>query len=284
MLQSPAPGSDTVHTTAGCVGVFDSGVGGLTVLAALRRQLPRARLLYTADTAYAPYGERDAAYVVARSKYLTQFLLAQGAQAIVVACNTATALAIAELRQLWPHIPFVGIEPAIKPALLSSQGRPVGVLATQGTLSSAKFQSLARSLSAHGTLLLQPCPGLAEAIETRGPQASETLALVERFCAPLRDAACDTVVLGCTHYPLVDAAIRTALGPAAAQARLLDPATPVAAQTQRVLQTLRGTPRAQGCTQDQALAAWTNGHPAQLQRIAAACGLPALSIETLAVA
>ena len=249
------------------IGVFDSGVGGLTVLAALRRRLPRARLLYAADSAYAPYGERDAAYVLQRSRVLTRFLLEQGAQLVVVACNTATALAIAELRRQWPGVPFVGIEPAVKPALAARADGdgPVGVLATPATLGSDKFRTLLQRHGGEAAVLLQPCPGLAEAIETRGPRDAATLALLRRFCEPLRTAGCTRLVLGCTHYPLLADAIRDAFGEPPPQ--LLDPADAVAAQATRLA---AGLPvlAASG-----SLWAWTNGDATRLRRVAEACGL-----------
>ncbi len=263
---SPAP-SATEREAAPCIGVFDSGVGGLTVLAALHRRMPRARLLYAADSAFAPYGERDAAYVQERSRVLTRFLLAQGAQLIVVACNTATALAIAELRAEWPEVRFVGIEPAIKPALAAraEADGPVGVLATSATLASGRFRKL---LEQHGTgaaVVLQACPGLVEAIERDGPQAPRTLELLRGYCRPLREAGCTRVVLGCTHYPLLAEGIRDAVGDAV---RLLDPADAVAAQAERLARDLPA-PAA-----DAALLAWSNGEPALLLRVAAACALP----------
>ncbi len=264
------------------IGVFDSGVGGLTVLAALRLQLPGSTLLYAADSAYAPYGERDAAYVQERSLALTRFLLSQGAQAIVVACNTATALAIAELRRVWPQVPFIGIEPAIKPALAMANGRPVGVLATPATLSSPRFQALLQAHANRAEVLVQPCPGLAEAIETRGPDSVETVTLVRRFCAPLREADCATVVLGCTHYPLIAPALHDALDAPARPVDLVDPAHAVAAQTERILGTLpptNGAPAHEGTLQ-----AWTNGNSVALERVAKACGLNDLGVYPIPAA
>ena len=252
------------------IGVFDSGVGGLTVLAALRRRLPTAQLLYVADSAHAPYGERSADYVLARSRALTRFLLDQGAQAIVVACNTATALAIDTLRRDWPALPFVGIEPALKPALADAAS--VAVMATPATLASARFRAL---LAAHGGAhapRLQPCPGLADAIETDGAQAPRTRERVAELCAPLR--GCTRIVLGCTHYPLVAEAIRATLG----AVELLDPADAVAAQTLRVTSAL--PPAAPGA----ALRFWSNGDASRLQRVAFDCGLGAVAVEPLPAA
>ena len=248
------------------IGAFDSGVGGLTVLAALRRRLPAARLLYAADSAYAPYGERDRGYVLERSRRLASFLLEQGAQMLVVACNTATALAIGELRGDWPDVPLVGIEPAIKPALAGRRDGdgPVGVLATPGTLASDRFRSLLARQRGGDAVLLQACPGLAEAIETHGPQGAEPLALLRQFCVALQRAGCTRVVLGCTHYPLLAGAIREAFAPR--EVELLDPADAVAAQALRLAQDLP----ARG---DASLQAWSNGDPRLLQRVAQACGL-----------
>ncbi len=249
------------------IGVFDSGVGGLTVLAALRRRLPTAQLLYVADSAHAPYGERSNDYVLARSRALTRFLLAEGAQAVVVACNTATALAIETLRRDWPDVPFVGIEPAVKPALADSAS--VAVLATPATLASARFGAL---LAAHGGARaprLQPCPGLADAIEREGAHAPRTRELVAELCTPLR--GCTRIVLGCTHYPLVADAIRAALG----AVELLDPADAVAEQTARVTSVLGAA------APGPALRCWSSGDMRRLQRVAHDCGLGDVAAEPL---
>lgn len=261
------------------LGVFDSGLGGLTVLAALHRRLPDAALLYVADSAHAPYGERDRDYVVGRSLALTGFLLDHGAQAVVVACNTATALAIDVLRARWPDVPFVGVEPAVKPALTrrgaDAPSGPVGVLATPATLTSARFAALLRAHRGDAEVVLQPCPGLAEAIETGGPHDPRTLELVRRLCQPLRAAGCASVVLGCTHYPLVADAIRAALGRDDLQ--LLDPAQAVAEQAARIAAALPPTAAA-------APRAWSSGDPALLRRVARACGLPELEVLPLPAA
>ena len=260
------------------------------MLAALRRRLPHARLLYAADSAYAPYGERDAEYVLRRSRTLTRFLLSQGARLIVVACNTATALAIAELRREWPELPFVGIEPAIKPALAarSTGDGPVGVLATPATLGSDKFRTLLQRHAGDAAVLLQPCPGLAEAIEIHGPQAPQTLRLLHELLLPLQRAGCTRIVLGCTHYPLLATAIRDAWG--AIDVQLLDPADAVAAQAARVAQGLPGLredlsgslPQPRQGPRSELLQAWTNGDPTRLQRVATACGLDIGPVGALA--
>jgi glutamate racemase len=245
-----------------CIGVFDSGVGGLTVLRALHAQLPGVPLIYVADSAHAPYGDRSEAYIVQRARSISQFLLEQGAKLIVVACNTATAAAIATLRAEF-DLPFVGIEPGIKPALAQSRSGRVGVLATPATLRSAKFRALLQAHAAHAAPVLQPCPGLADAVERGDLQSPELHAMIRRYCAPLRAAGCDTVVLGCTHYPLIAAAIQAELG---TQVRLLDTAEPVARQAARLW--TYGT--SDVCAVPQL---YTNGDVAVLRRMAALCGL-----------
>jgi glutamate racemase len=212
---SPAP----------CIGVFDSGVGGLSVLRALRARLPHTRLHYLADSAHAPYGEREPQHVLNRSEALTRHLWAHGAQLVVVACNTATALAVQHIRTLWPELPVVGVEPGIKPAVaLSPRGR-IGVMATTGTLSSERFQALWQRHRGEAHWHLLPCPGLATRIEHGSLSDPELLALIARFAANLRASEVDTVVLGCTHYPFVIEPLRAALPP---DVRFVDTAQAVA--------------------------------------------------------
>lgn len=194
-----------------CIGVFDSGVGGLSVLRALRTRLPGVPLRYLADSAHAPYGERDPAHVEARSEAITRHLLAMGSRVIVVACNTATALAVHRIRALWPTLPVVGVEPGIKPAAaLSPHGR-IGVMATPGTLASSRFAELLQRHRGTAYWHLLPCPGLAKAIEQGTLDDPALLALVQHFADDLREAQVDTVVLGCTHYPFVEDPLRAAL-------------------------------------------------------------------------
>lgn len=193
--------------------MFDSGVGGLSVLRAVQRTLPNHPLRYVADSAHAPYGERDERHVINRSTAITQHLVDAGAGVIVIACNTATAIAAQGLRQTWPLIRFVGVEPGIKPALASSPRGSIGVMATAATLASAKFNGLLNMHRAGKTVHLQACTGLAAAIESGHLDSADIAALVDRHCRPLRDACVDTVVLGCTHYPFVEHLIRAAMGP-----------------------------------------------------------------------
>lgn len=249
-------------STHASIGVFDSGVGGLTVLRALRTQMPDVPFIYVADSAHAPYGDRSDAFILERSRAISRFLIQAGARLIVVACNTATAAAIAALRAEF-DVPFVGIEPGIKPALARSQSRRVGVMATPSTLRSAKFRVLLHTHARQTEPVLQACPGLADAVERGDLQAPDLRALIHQCCAPLRAADCETVVLGCTHYPLVAGQIQVELG---AQVHLLDTAEPVARQTARLW--THGTPDTAAPPQ-----LYTNGDVAVLRRMAALCGL-----------
>lgn len=226
--ESCAPAADEPHAPR--LGVFDSGLGGLSVLQALRRELPGADLLYVADSGHAPYGERDVAHITARSEHITRFLLSQGAQAIVVACNTATAAAVQHLRSLWPDVPIIGVEPGIKPAVAQSAHRRIGVMATPATLASPRFRDLLQRHAADATVTLQPCPGLAREIERGQLDTPELRALVAEFTAPLRAAQVDTVVLGCTHYPFVRSLIESALGQ---EVKVVDTADAVARHAAR---------------------------------------------------
>jgi glutamate racemase len=219
------------------IGVFDSGVGGLSVLRALRAELPQEQFVYVADSGNAPYGERDDDHVITRSHAITDYLFSQHQiKAMVVACNTATAAAIKTLRASYPGIPLVGIEPALKPAAAASLTKTVGVMATRGTLQSEKFQALLASLHGQATFVLQPCDGLAIAIERNDATKIEALcAEYTRAMGPfgLNQEAMDTLVLGCTHYPFVESELRRSIG---AHVTLLEGGAPVARQTRRLLE------------------------------------------------
>jgi len=191
------------------VGIFDSGVGGLSVLRHIRAHLPHEHLLYFADSGFAPYGGKPEHVVAERVLAVGSFLVDQGAKAIVVACNTATVAAIAGLRERYPDLIIVGVEPGLKPAAAASRTGTVGVLATERTLAGAKFLQLRDQISgATGArFLLQPCPGLVDQIELGELSSDATDALLQRYIAPLLADGADTLVLGCTHYPLVQASI-----------------------------------------------------------------------------
>ena len=201
------------------IGVFDSGIGGLSILQALRAELPKSRFIYIADSAHAPYGERSDAHVMARSRAIMAELVSRQVDAVVVACNTATAVAIAQLRVEHPALLIIGVEPALKPALAISRSRRIGVMATRSTLASAKFKALLATRAGQAEFVLQPCDGLADAIEHSA--SSHDSAEVETLCAQYTQAMgsfgtdsgqIDTLVLGCTHYPFATQALRKVLG------------------------------------------------------------------------
>jgi glutamate racemase len=193
------------------IGVFDSGVGGLSVLHHIREALPDARLIYVADSGHVPYGDKSPEYIARRSLALTSFLVEQGAEAIVVACNTATAAAAAALRARYT-LPIVAMEPAVKPAVAATKSGVVGVLATIGTLESARFAALLEKYAGNVEIVTQGCPGLVERVERGDLAGPETRALVERYTAPLLARGADTLILGCTHYPFLAPLIREVTG------------------------------------------------------------------------
>ncbi|MFA5677403.1 MAG: glutamate racemase [Pseudomonas sp.] len=213
------------------IGVFDSGVGGLSVLREIRQLLPAESLLYVADSGFVPYGEKSPELIVERSSRIAEFLLAQGAKSLVVACNTATAAAVADLRRGY-SVPIIGMEPAVKPATRATRSGVVGVLATTGTLRSAKFAALLDRFAGSVKVITQPCPGLVECVE-RGEVDSEPLArLLCDYTRPLLEAGCDTLILGCTHYPFLKDLLQRLLP---ADIQLVDTGAAVARQLQNKL-------------------------------------------------
>ena len=240
VLQSPNSPHRTAALPNAPVGVFDSGVGGLSILQALQQQLPNESFVYLADSGFAPYGERDEAFVLERARHVLHILLRQHhVKAFVLACNTATALAIHVLRQEFAQLPIFGVEPAIKPAAQQSRTRRIGVMATAGTLGSAKFQELHRSLQDQAEFVLQACDGLADAIEQQWQHAdsSEVLTLCRKHLGAMgefgtEEHQIDTVVLGCTHYPFAKPLIQSVVGP---HVSLLDTGAPVARRVSQVL-------------------------------------------------
>ncbi|MEZ0245926.1 MAG: glutamate racemase [Methylophilaceae bacterium] len=184
------------------IGIFDSGVGGLSVLRHIQEELPHENLLYVADSAYAPYGGKSPHEIQARSLALTEFLVEQGAKAVVVACNTATAAAIGLLRERF-ELPVIGMEPAVKPAVAATRSGVVGVLATTGTLKSAQFAALLENYGKNVRVVTQGCPGLVERVERGELDTPETRELLRHYIEPLLAEGADTLVLGCTHYPFL---------------------------------------------------------------------------------
>ncbi len=245
--------------TGRTIGVFDSGVGGLSVLHHIRRALPDDRLIYVADSAHVPYGDKTPAYIEERSLALTRFLLAQGADAIVIACNTATAAAAATLRNNF-DIPIIAMEPAVKPAVAATHSGVVGVLATVGTLESARFAALLERYGGDVKIVTQGCPGLVEQIEQGDLDGAATRALVDRYTAPLLACGADTLILGCTHYPFLAPLIREVAGN---NITLVDTGAAVARHLQRRIQA-ELPPRSHAPASTQF---FTSGDTAQASRI-----------------
>lgn len=222
----------THHMNASApIGVFDSGVGGLSVLHDIRAALPAEDLFYIADSGNVPYGSKTPEFIQARGQFMTRFLIEQGTKAVVIACNTATAAAASFLRERF-ELPIVAMEPAVKPAAAATRSGVVGVLATVGTLKSARIAALLARFGQDVEVVLQPCPGLVEQIEAGDLDGPATRALVERFTRPLLARGADTIVLGCTHYPFVRPLIADVVGPDVA---LIDTGAAVARQLRRVL-------------------------------------------------
>jgi glutamate racemase len=213
------------------IGVFDSGVGGLSVLREIRRELPGEDLLYVADSGHAPYGDKSSRLIEARAIAIVEFLLSQRAKAIVVACNTATGVAIETLRARFT-VPIVAMEPAIKPAVAHSRSSVIGVLATSRTIASDNFAKLHERFSADAKILMQACPGLVEQVELGDLSSDKSRALIARYVAPLLEQNADTIVLGCTHYPFLAPLIQEIAGPAVA---IIDPSAAIARELRRRL-------------------------------------------------
>ena len=244
------------------IGVFDSGVGGVSVLREIRRELPAEDLIYLADSAYTPYGDRPATVIIERSIAMVALLEREGVKAVVVACNTATGVAVDTLRARF-SLPIVAIEPAVKPAVARTRSGVVGVLATTQTLASERFSKLVDTHAGGVRVVTQPSPGLVEVVEAGELSTAATRSLVERYVRPLLDHGADTIVLGCTHYPFLSAVIQDVAGP---DVTVIDPAVAVARELRRRLQgggllapDLRiGSQRF-----------WTTGPPAQSQTVIA---------------
>jgi glutamate racemase len=260
------------------IGVFDSGIGGLSVLKALRAELPFENFIYIADSGHAPYGERNDAHVLARSRALTAHLVEKNVKALVVACNTATAAAINQLRADYPQLPIIGVEPALKPAALLSRTRRIGVMATRSTLASRRFKLLLDSLAGQAEFVLQPCDGLADAIERdmvsgvgaqgKAGSATEIIATCARNIRAmgrfgLENGEIDTLVLGCTHYPFASEALRSLLGP---DVQFVDTGAPVARQTR--LRLLASTPQSGAAAVEGRIQLFTTGQVHTLQAAA----------------
>ncbi|MFZ0534137.1 MAG: glutamate racemase [Anaerolineales bacterium] len=214
------------------IGIFDSGIGGLTVLRAIHQLMPDEPLLYLADQAHVPYGPRRLEEVRQFSEVITRYLLDQGARLIVVACNTASAAALRHLRSTFPDVPFVGMEPAVKPAAEHTRSGVVGVLATPATFQGELYASVVERFGQGVKLLQHTCPGLVTQIESGALESTETRRILEEALQPMLEQGIDTVVLGCTHYSFVIPLIQQIAGQGV---RVIDPAPAVARQVQRLL-------------------------------------------------
>jgi glutamate racemase len=214
------------NTNARPIAVFDSGVGGISVLKHIHHLLPSEHLLYVADSFHAPYGNKSAAEVQARCFAIADFFIERNAKALVVACNTATASAIDQMRAKY-SLPIIGMEPAVKPAAEASRTGIIGVLATTGTLQSAQFAALLESYGRNVEVVTQACVGLVECVERGELRDDSTKALLRKYCQPLLDEGADTIVLGCTHYPLLKSLIQEVVG---ADVVLIDTGDAVASQ------------------------------------------------------
>ncbi len=215
------------------VGVFDSGVGGLSVWREIVRQLPHEDTVYFADQAHVPYGPRPQEQIRHFCDAITRFLIGHGCKAIVVACNTASAAALKHLREAFPALPSIGMEPAVKPAALSTRSGVVGIMATPATFQGRLFQATAGRYASGIRLVNQVCNGLADRVEAGEIDSEETAALLRGYVQPILEAGADTIVLACTHYPFLIEPIRRIAG---ADVNVIDPAPAIARYVHRVLE------------------------------------------------
>ncbi len=243
----------SVQSGPPAIGVFDSGVGGLSVVREILAQLPAHPVVYLADQVHAPYGQRDLTEIRRLSEGITRFLLAQGAEVIVIACNTASAAALHWLRGQFPQTPFVGMEPAVKPAVARTRTGHVGVIATAATFQGELFASLLDRFANNAAVHTQVCTDLVPLVEAGELASERTRAAVQGYLAPLLAAGIDELVLGCTHYPFLRPMIAEVAGPGV---EIIDPASAVARQTGRVLTQGAG----QGPTADGGRGASSGGH------------------------
>jgi glutamate racemase len=213
------------------IGLFDSGVGGLSIMKEIRRLLPHEDLIYVADSKFCPYGEKTPQAIQERARQITRFFLARKVKLIVVACNSASVAALKELRAEFP-LPIVGVEPAIKQAALFTKKKKIGVLATGLTLSGERFTSLVEQFGGGITVVNQACPGLVAQVEAGAIDTPETVAMLQHYLEPLEEKGVDVVVLGCTHYPFLRPLVEQLVKPGI---QIIDTGAPVARQTQRVL-------------------------------------------------
>ena len=217
------------------VGIFDSGIGGLSVLREIHSMLPFQPLYYIADQAHVPYGKRQLEEIRKFSLTITGYLVDLGAQVVVVACNTASAAALRELRAEYPKIAFVGMEPAVKPATQNTHNGVVGVLATPATFEGRLYNTLVEKFAGDVKILKNTCPGLVEEIENGGTTSQKALRILKQALIPMLDNGVDTIVLGCTHFPFIVPLIQEIVGP---HVTVIDPAPAIARRTSYLLDKL----------------------------------------------
>lgn len=246
----------------GLIGVFDSGLGGLSVLREIVTRRPALSTLYVADSGHCPYGNKPADQIIARADAITEFLLGQGAQLIVVACNTATIAAVEYLRANY-SLPFVGMEPAVKPAVAATRSGVIGVLATGAALAGDKLHRLIDRHRGTVRVITQPCPGLVEQVERGDLDGPQTRALLARYAQPLVAAGADVLVLGCTHYPFLRATLADLVGPGVT---LLDTGEAVARRVDSLLPAAPALASAGGL-QPAARRWYTSGDPGQISAV-----------------
>ena len=244
------------------IGIFDSGIGGLSVFREIQNALPDEALLYVADQAHVPYGQRPLEEIREFSRGITRFLLEQNAKLIVVACNTASAASLFTLRASFTSVSFVGLEPALKPAAEVTKSGKVGVLATPATFQGQLYASLVDRFAQNLTIYQDACPGLVELIEAGKLDTPQTRQILEYALLPMLAAGVDTIVLGCTHYPFVIPLIQTITGE---QVRVINPAPAVARQVRRVLEK-EGILAFQTARQTQKPRFWTSADPQTLTK------------------
>ncbi len=221
------------------VGIFDSGIGGVSVLTAIRAELPTVDLMYAGDNFHLPYGEKTMDEIVTYSRGVVEFLKAKGCNVIVIACNTASAAALKKLREEYSDITFIGMEPAVKPAAEQTQTGVVGVMATTATFQGELFASVVERFASGVKVIQQPCPGLVQQIEAGELDSENTMKMLRGWLEPMKEQNIDRIVLGCTHYPFVKNAIRSILGDGVT---IIDPAPAIAKQVRRILDVQHSIP------------------------------------------
>jgi len=262
--------------TGAPVGVFDSGLGGLSVLRELVRKLPGQKFIYVADSGHCPYGGKSQDEIIARAVAITDFLIARGAKLIVVACNTATIAAVEYLRANY-SLNFVGMEPAVKPAVALTQSGIVGVLATGAALAGEKLLRLIDRHAGNVRVITQPCSGLVEQIERGELTTAATRELLARYTQPLLDAGADVLVLGCTHYPFLREQIAEIAGP---KVQLIDTGEAVARRAAQLIAERTSSAEPQSAA---AIEWFSSGSPVQMQRVGAQLWGESFTVSALPV-